>query len=139
MPQRVPELSDSRIMLHFQNAKKKQLFLRDLKKILIQTEMLCGSGKRQKETIREIIAQIKVDMDLLFVDSGFIRRTEALILIEKIHQELLSIQEMCHGELTKPGPERKSWRRNLNRALSATKISKGELFDINKHAITKGR
>ena len=119
------------------------VFRHDLKKILIQTEMLCGPAKKQKEAIREIVTQIRVDMDLLFVEPGSIRRTEALILVEKIHQGLLDIQRICYKDLSKPGTERKSWRKNLNRAISATELKSDEIFDIDSCALTvtqtKGR
>ena len=119
------------------------VFRHDLKKILIQTEMLCGPAKKQKGVIREIVTQIEADMDLLFVEPGSIRRNEALILVEKIHRGLLDIQKICCKDLLKPGTERKSWRQNLNRTISATELKSDEIFDIGSCALTvtqtKGR
>lgn len=108
---------------------------RNLKKTLIQTEMLCGTDKKKKQTIRKITHKINTNADQFFGDSTLTRNC-ALNLIGEIHQALCQIQELCRTELIGPGPERASWRQNLNYALEITRLMADELFEINNHILT---
>lgn len=108
---------------------------RDLRKTLIQTEMLCGTEKKKKETIRKITHDVKTNTEQLFDDSS-LTRNQALNLIGEIHKALHQIQQLCRAELVGLGPERAAWRQNLNHALEVTSLRADELFEINSQILT---
>lgn len=118
-----------------EGAEKLTLRRQDLKKILIQTEMLCGTEKKKKEAVRKITQKFKVDADQLFSDPS-LTRNRALNLICEIHRALCQIQELCRAELVRAGPERSAWRQNLNYALEITGLSANDFFEINNHILT---
>ena len=114
---------------------QRSLRFRDLKKALIQTEMLCGTEKKKKESIRKITYKTKLNAERLFRDST-LTRNQALSLVGEIHQALCQIQKLCQVELVGSGPERTAWRKNLNHALEITNLEADELFEINGHILT---